>query len=297
MKRSVEIEKLLHWAFRDELPKRQTSAAEGIWDRLQQYGYLGGVDGDPGHGAAQRYAHFGLPHPDAEKIEKAVAALPDLVIDWAVEAETILGDLIGLVDPRPKPRRDTTIVYNDKHRDKLGRRSEKVRPIPAAPRDVMLVRSFRTATLVAVHATKATQPDLISEQPRPQLVTPAHGMKSRAMILGGECRGKDLYTTGTYCPVRWSPSPTSIAIDRGDYLAWWRGLARLAGTLKLDAHEALPPAAPEYPWLTPRTEPAVFLEDEASREKLPLAPQRDRAMRPDRRRSREVLTMKHLGRE
>jgi hypothetical protein len=53
-KQAHDIEFLLQWAFLHELPKRKISSAEGIWDRLSQYGSLGGINPDPGHGAAQR---------------------------------------------------------------------------------------------------------------------------------------------------------------------------------------------------------------------------------------------------
>jgi hypothetical protein len=78
-RREVEVEALLHWTYRDELPQREISSAEGIWDQIAQHGQRGGID--VGHGAAQQYPHFGLPHPDALAIEKVVAALPDARID------------------------------------------------------------------------------------------------------------------------------------------------------------------------------------------------------------------------
>ena len=92
-KKPVEIETLLRWAFVDELSKRITSSAEGIWDHIEEIGQRGGID--PGHGAAQRYPHFGLPHPDAEKIELAVSALPNLIIDWKESREALMGDLFA----------------------------------------------------------------------------------------------------------------------------------------------------------------------------------------------------------
>jgi len=91
----IDIETLLHWAYRDELSKRQTSSAEGIWDRILEDGQRGGID--PGHGAAQRYSHFGLPDPDAELIEKAVSSLEDLVIDWQQSFHAIAAELSGLI--------------------------------------------------------------------------------------------------------------------------------------------------------------------------------------------------------
>jgi hypothetical protein len=96
LKTSVDIEKLLQWAYLDELPKRQILSTEGVWDRLQQYGSLGGINPDPGgSGNAQRYAQFGLPHPDAEEIERAVGALGQASIED--NYDVIVGELAALV--------------------------------------------------------------------------------------------------------------------------------------------------------------------------------------------------------
>lgn len=285
-KRQVEIEALLRWTYRDELPKRQTSSAEGIWKRLEQYGYLGGVDADPGHGAAQRYPHFGLPHDDAFTIEKAVAKLGDAAIDWAKEGAVIMGDLIALADPRPpsaRPKRETIIGYNDRHADKIGWRTEKVKP-----REFIMVRTLRTANLVAVHAQMGTRPML--DMPRPHWIEAERGPRNRPKLVG-ECRGKDHYSTGSYSPLQWLPSPLEVAQDRADYLAWWRGLAQLAASLDLAAHEVLPPEAPEFPWNEPpRAPPMTFVIDKASRVPLPLAPKREAAGPPRPRKRKQRLT-------
>lgn len=293
MKTQVEIERLLHWTYRDELPKRGTSSAEGIWDRLAQNGSLGGIDGDPGHGSAQRYPHFGLPHPDAETTEGEVGALPDATIDWATESEIILGHLLALADTRPLAARSqtsaqkvTTVGYRDRHRDNLGWRTEKIEP----RRDVIMVRTLRTSALVTMHACMGSRPDWKEEGPRPCYIEPENGPKNRAKIIG-ECRAKDHYTTGTYCPIEWRPSPISIALARADYLAWWRGLKLLSDTLKLAAHEVLPPIAPQYPWNDPPQQRSVYTSVHVKPMlKLPLAPQRDRAGPPPSRPRHGLVT-------
>jgi hypothetical protein len=53
-KTAVEIEKLLHWTYRYELSKQYTSSAEGIWEAIEQIGWLGGISPDR-TGSAQRY--------------------------------------------------------------------------------------------------------------------------------------------------------------------------------------------------------------------------------------------------
>lgn len=289
-KRQIEIEKLLQWTYRDELPKRQTSSAEGIWKRLEQYGSLGGVDTDQHRwagGGAQRYAQFGLPHDDAFEIEKAVSALPNAVIDWAVDGAVIMGRLIALADPRPpsaRQKRKTTIGYNDRHADKIGWRTETVRP-----REFIAVRTLRTAALVAGHAHMGSRPQL--DLPRPYPIEAERGPRNRPKLVG-ECRGKNLYSTGSCMPLQWLPSPLEVAQDRADYVAWWRGLARLAASLRLAAHDVLPPAVPQYPWNEPSVEHQIFTERPLLPMKpLPLKPQRERAGHPPPRSRHGSVTM------
>lgn len=238
-KTKMDVEKLLHWAYRDELAKRTTSSAEGIWDKISETSRVGI---DPGHGAAQRYPHFGLPHADAERIERAVAVLPDAVINWDKEAVAVMGDLLALADPRSKadaaPPVDGWIRRDGK--------MEKAGVLLDRPRDVILVRSLRTTALVTMHAGMGTRPDWREESPLPEMVA-----RGAHPVVIGSCEGKNRYSPGSYCPLRWSPSPVAIAEARADYLAWWRGLSRLTETLYLEDFLPLMPGAPEMPWLSP----------------------------------------------
>lgn len=73
VKTPIDVEMALRWAWRDELSTRQTSAAEAVWDRIDDFGRHGGVDVDGG-GGVQRY-DFGVPDPDAEVLEIVVGKL------------------------------------------------------------------------------------------------------------------------------------------------------------------------------------------------------------------------------
>lgn len=274
-RKAVEIEKLLQWAYQDELSKRLTSSAEGIWDQIEEYGQHGGINPDPGHGAAQRYSHFGLPHPDANTIELAVGALADAQIDWARESEAIMGGLLGIADTRPaavrQPARRQNVVGW-----KEGGAWQKVEA--GRPRDVIMVRSLKSAALVTMHAKMGTRPDWYDEPPRPYPTRAARGLRP---ALVGECWGKRVYSPGSYCPLTWEPSPISVAETRADYLAWWRGMAELAKGLVLKDFIALPPTAHEMPWRDP--EPIVVQVVHAGKSTrqspLPLAPQREPGQR------------------
>jgi hypothetical protein len=249
-KTEIDIETLLLWAYRDELSKRQTSSAEGIWDRIMEDGQRGGVD--KGHGAAQRYSHFGLPDPDAELIEKAVAGLEDLVIDWPESFDAIAAELSGLITindiaTRPGQPRTTRAGWGAAGAKAVKAMfGEAPRPVQDRPRDVLMVGGLRTSALVTMHAVKGTRPDWIEDSPEPSMVPALKG--PNAMIVG-DCRGRNLYSAGSYCPLKWEPSPLSIVSSRAEYVAWHDGISQLARTMVLAKFIALPPKASRTPWL------------------------------------------------
>lgn len=292
-KTEKDIEDLLRWAYIEELSKRQLSAAEGIWESIQDYANHGGIDS--GRGAAQRYAHFGLPDPDAERIEKAVSELADTVIDWQQHFHAIAGDLAGLVsinDLSPADRgRKREPEYGW---DEAGQRALKAFfgdkgavPYVVPPRDVLMVGGIKTGALIVMHAIRGDRPDWREEHPEPQM-TPAY--KGPHAMIVGECRGKNLYSLGSYCPLTWSPSPLSIITARADYFAWHGALVQLAASLDLEKFKALPPAAPRLPWIEndewqSRVLPVVNGYPLAKWGTLPLKPARPRAGPPRKQQS------------
>ncbi|MCC6172049.1 MAG: hypothetical protein IT481_08475 [Gammaproteobacteria bacterium] len=246
-KTAIDVELLLRWAYREELVKCTTSSAEGLWEDIRDYAFLGGVDTD-GAGA-QRY-DLGLPDTDAVWIERAVGSLQDLIVDWEASRHAVMGDLAELLTTR----------------------------------DRLMLRPLKTAALVTMHARMGTRPNWRDRVPQPYPVPAAKGAVGRAAIVG-ECRGKNLYTTGSHCPLRWEPSPVVFALARAEYAAWHRGLCTLAETLVLDRHVALPPRAPAQPWSEREPEAQVLAVGERPRTRLPLRPPRER-MGPAVRRPR-----------
>jgi hypothetical protein len=241
---AVDIELLLHWAYRDELSKRATSSAEGVWQHVREIGQLGGIE--ISSSGPQRY-DLGTPHPDALRLEQAVALLPDAPLDWRELATDVLGDLLALVDPGSKKNEPVSLGSALPHT--LARwRTRNGRSISVTlepPRQVILVRSLRTAALVTRHAVMETRPDWIVEVPKPHHV---RSNKGPHPAIVGECKGRNYYSTGSYCPITWEPSVISIAEARADYLAWWRGLQQLTTNLRLERFRSTGPAAPEMPW-------------------------------------------------
>lgn len=292
---AMDIESLLKWSYQDELSKRQSSSAEGIWDHILDYANHGGID--QGRGAAQRYAHFGLPDDDAVRIEKAVSALPDTVIDWDRHFDEIAGDLAGLIsindlspwrEPQAQPAPKAGWGNAGTKALKAWFGAKGAQPVRDRPRDVLMVGGIKTGVLVTAHAIKGTRPDWHSEEPQPKL-TPAP--KGTGVMIAGECRGKNLYTTGSCCPLIWSPSPLEIVASRSAYFAWYCGLLELAETLCLDKFEPLGPKAPRAPWFdayeaASRVVPVMPTGRNDVRDwgTLPLKPTRPRAGPPRRQR-------------
>jgi hypothetical protein len=289
-KTAIDVELLLRWSYMDELSKRQLSAAEGIWDKIQDYQNHGGVDS--GRGAAQRYSHFGLPDPDALLIEKAVSALEEVVIDWDQSFYAIAGDLAGLISVNDlkarKPPAPPSFGWGEAGTKALKAffGSEGQRPFHDRPRDVIMVGGLKTNVLVTSHAIKGTRPDWRDEDPMPGMTPAAKG--THAAIVG-ECRGKNLYSSGSYCPLAWSPSPLSVVTGRVDYAVWHQGLCMLAETLTLDKFIALPPKAPAMPWIDGSEEQSRVVpvvpngrNDVSGWGKLPLTPHRERTAPPRR---------------
>lgn len=246
----MDVERLVAWAYQEELSKRHLSSAEGIWDRIMEDGQRGGVD--KGHGAAQRYCHFGLPDPDAELIEKAVSALVDTVIDWDQSFDAIAAELSALISINEIARQGVKSRTPRARWGKAGEKAvqvffgEKPRPSHDKPRDVIMVGGLRTSALVAMHAVRGTRPDWAEESPKPSMVPALRG--PNAMIVG-DCRGRNIYSIGAYCPLKYEPTPLSIVSNRAEYVAWHQGLTKLAETLQLAKFVVLPPKASITPWL------------------------------------------------
>lgn len=287
IKTEIDVELALRWAWRDELSKRTTSAAEAIWDRIDDFGRHGGVDVDGG-GGVQRY-DFGEPDPDALALEQAVADLQPVVIDWGQSLGPIAGPLAGLVSvndfKRQEPRQPKAGWGKAGDRALHGWFGPGgVRPARDKPRDMLMVGTFNPKVLVTVHAMAASRPDWRDDDPTPGRVLSTNGKDAR---VEGECRGRNLYTAGSYCPLEWDPSPVSIIQARADYVVWWEALDKLAATVELARFKLLPPRAAVAPWLgdrdaggkviqVPPTGPLVH---------LPLAPERGRMLSPYRQRS------------
>lgn len=243
-RRLLDVEDALRWAYRDELPKRGAGASSGVSPMFSLIAYGTHVDNsnrEPGFPAA-----LGEPHPDAILIEQAVAAL-DRFSGFTV-AGADLGTGIGFVVDQDRAVRHATagMVGQIVVHARMGNRP--VCHPPAFSCGPAIGPNGKPK--VSLTVTAVNQDDLI---PTPWTFDePAKATRA----------GR--YPTGAFCPLTWTPTPTSVIEERADYLAWWLGLDQLARDLSLASIAVLAPSAPMRPWAGDRERgkpPALFRPD------------------------------------
>ena len=269
---SRSIDSLLEWAYSEELPKAPPSSSQRNWRSIVEYGSRGGID--VGQSSAARYTHYEEPHPDARIIEAAVNALPDMAINWKRDFDLIAHELAPLVSINELIGKPTSAPLVSTA--KAGFYDDPAN-VPAPPkRDIILVNTIKTEVLIYTHAVQGTRPGNWRANDMQAIPTPAERGPLAKII--GICKGKNSYTSGSYCPLRWMPSPVKIVLARANYITWHRALVTLAETLQLAEHIPAMPNAPATPWIDEG--PKHWLIGpikRAKRNPLPLKPPRKRA--------------------
>lgn len=244
-KKSETIERLVQWAYREELPKGYERGGEGYASaassvspmfRLADLGTR--VDEwatEPGFPAA-----MGQPHPDSLMIDAAVIRLPDVGLDWARSRPRLMHDLKDWVSPTD--------------------------PILSA-------MSFQPAALVMVHAKMGTRPIWDLGKPKVIRVNGKNGKpivqyidEETGDLIEGRTTGRH-YGPGARCPLKLDPEPREIACARAEYVVWQQALVQLANTLRawnLHDHVVLPPTAAPEPWIAdPEPKPRILRSNRA----------------------------------
>jgi hypothetical protein len=264
MRKRIEIDKLLEWAFREELPKGHP-VSMSAWDLIELGMPVDGGGPVDGLGFVP-----GAAHEDAKIIGDAVRALDaETRLDQA-QCSALLGDFAPL-DP-------LTI--------------KAVMQSPFSMRALII----RCATLGAAMVW-----DIGSPAPRPMMRYPrikqaisffhnAEGVMTEAKVNG---RGN--YPPGTSTPIEWggehplvdndhphrdTPTIGVLLETRAEYVIWYCALIRLIALLDgtMRDHEAIAPRVRFVPWITGQApEPTVLKPlrmPPATRSALPLAPER-----------------------
>ena len=274
MKTKIDIEKLVQWAMRDELPKGQAVSATP-WQIVTQYCALGVRVDVSGYGDGLGFV-AGDPHPDALIVAEAIRALDTAArFRDRVEVLPLFGDLVGIAG------------------DAVG---------------AILGASFDQRGIVISNATMGKRPawqfDLPAPRQRFYEAQNSRGeVRAYPLVLGvdadgdlvtmskneGRARKRDgeyTFSMSPRSPLEWcDPMPISVAHSRAEFVAWHQGLTALAHDLagRLSRYEPVPLALPLLPWLSPNVATRVIFRDAFARyasEGYPLAPKRRAAGKP-----------------
>lgn len=290
--KKIDIEKLVQWTMREELP-RGGSVEASPWEMIMRIGALG-MRVDTSRSASDFGIVPGEPHPDALVIGAAIDAL-DQEARFSDPAEVLglFGDLAGIAG------------------DAVGS---------------ILKASFDQRAIVMSKATLGSRPAWEFERPTPyRVMVPfrdkAGAVRERPMVHGTDAAGDIVYLQprrgraamrdGAYdlalsprSPLTWGdPSMISIGHARAEYVAWHMALCTLAERLAgaLDEFEPIMPSAAARPWITGQTPTSRVLrgDDLSIDEALPLNPKRPAPIRPTPHarhgKARDVLTEKMLS--
>jgi hypothetical protein len=223
-KNKLDIERLVSWALREELPKRDCAGHDYRPTPLASWLDMGTkIDSRP---EEPGFATDEPPHDDALHVLAAIRQLPDETIDLA-RARALMGEF-GPWLARP--------------------RSE---------REIRLLLSFQTSALVMLHAQLGSRPPWDVGAIRPARII---GGNNRPVVVGITPGGR--YGDGAYCPLQLNIDPRLIANARGEYAAWRAGLVlvreRLERWGKLVDHEPTGPAAVADPWNGEPPKPTIW---------------------------------------
>lgn len=259
-KTPIDIEKLLQWAYREELPKQAVSGLTG-WERLI---YLGTVV-DSSHDPTSLYpAAMGAPDPDALAVDWTVRqSLPESVgCDWPRLHLRIMGELQFWLSPQALASRTETRI-----RARVSGGSAQ------ATRTHVVVAAMQAQprALVQAHARMGSRPVWDVGAVR---VVRRIGRNGKPVVEGISRGGR--YGVGARCPLDLDPAPEEIAAARYEYHVWHQALTALANeSWNLRGFAPQPPAAAPAPWLTgPERHSRVLRSPAATLAKIPLAPKR-----------------------
>lgn len=277
MKKPIDIEKLLQWALRDELPKGRPVSADvgyvigrrhsrrpfsvaqaGVLPQVDSFGFVPGS-----------------PHEDAEVVASAIERIDAVArFDSRLQVTPLFGDLASI----------------------------------AGDAYAALMRAtFNPQALIVSHGIMGTRPRWQSAAPRPyqmkyEFRDKAGSLRTRGVVYGTDDsgdvvmlapnRGRAAMTRGLYdlamaprSPLLWdNPSVLQIGHARAEYVAWHSALVALSAGLtgRLAEFEPTPPLAAATPWIVDDEPQPRVLSGRVARVDgtLPLQPRRPPAARP-----------------
>lgn len=296
-KQRRDIEQLLTWAYREELPKQFAGGNSLLADLAMLGAPIDPGESDHGHMPVA----LGPPHPDALLIDYVVRGLDPVRVNWKGRREYLMGHLAAYLD-RDDPitaamATGPVVSITEYRRDKTPIRAtaagklRKVHARATVTRDgaqhvtmnkagLLIERQGESpAAHIMMHARMGTRPEWDCG---PIRLVPVTSGNNKPQMIGRQIN-KRMWTAGTRYPLRLSPPPQEIACARFEYMVWHQALVALVELLRdLRDYEPVYPSAPAAPWLTGAEQKGTVFkvgsEDAGSR--LPLKPRRPIAAPP-----------------
>lgn len=214
----IDIERLLTWAYRDELPKQTVGGLTG-WERLT---FLG-TNVDESSRETSYPVALGPPHPDALIVDHVVRGLEDVMFKWRDLRKRLMGHLA---------------------------------PYAAEDDPACSAMRFSAEALVRHHAIMGSRP-IWHLGPVSLLRIQEKNNKPRVQYLDDSGKLVNGLTSGrrygpmARCPLRLDPAGAEIACARAEYLVWRVGLIEVKQRCEswgLREHQVTGPVAAEEPW-------------------------------------------------
>ena len=237
--RVIDIQDLLVWAYREELPKDRGLGGSGRGEpcAVSPMFAMGafGTRVDYFHREPGFPSAMGAPHPDALLVEAAVERLATHA-EQAVDEQLDLAPDFGAlgVDEGHAVRRALAMM------PAMVARCAKLQKAPfwssdVVPRPIYVGGNGRTLVV----------------RREPQFSKALTGEEvEHEVIVQVTAEQKGSYAFGAYSPLQYEPDPQSVVDERAEYLVWWGALNALAADLadKLTTFSVRPPSARQRPW-------------------------------------------------
>ncbi|MGE0751841.1 MAG: hypothetical protein AB7F39_06730 [Variibacter sp.] len=238
VRKTIDVEKLLHWAYRDELPKQGFSdeRSGNMWNSLIALG----TAVDTSHNAdVYLPASFGPPSPDALYVDHAVNALDDMKIS-AHEVRHIAHPMADELPVKEIHIQSAALVITYA---KMGTRP-----------DWRLGR-IRCGRVVGANGKAVVQ--RVTEKPE----TIRGEQVPAGTLVEGRTSARH-YGLSARCPLAYEPSLQKLVFARVQYFAWRAALVLIAEKCAWMLEEFAPsrPAAAPYPWVVDLEQKSRILE-------------------------------------
>lgn len=257
----IEIEKLLQWALREEMPKGHPVSASA-WDTITRFALLGTrVDVSVFGGGDGLGFVPGEPHPDAIIVGEAVRRLPASISFTATECEALL-DHYAALDPLA---------------------IKAIAGSNFSPRALVIRCAVLGERMPYDVGVPCAAPSV--RRDRRQLAV-AFARDDDGVLCEAKANGRGNYPTGAATHITWhEPSIGQLLEARVEYAVWHRALVlvqRDLGGANMKEYVALPPTSRAAPWITGQVpEPIVHKSSaKAHAGVLPLVPARPRSRPP-----------------